>query len=141
MDIFVPFHQCHGLKSRDWVRFDLSSFSFEFVYINFPLHFQSQEEVFQSFQSRIMKVCKICKKTGAKGFYQIKSDWLGILGLPPELDLKKHHMICYQHFKLEDLYIVGDQVRLKKGKPAFFWWRALLETETFSRCYIFEEFS
>ena len=59
--------------------------------------------------------CKICHKTGTKGYYQIKFDWLSSLDLPSDFEIKKH-LVCFRHFKRDDFYFTaGDQIRLKKG--------------------------
>ena len=63
--------------------------------------------------------CKICKLSGQKGFYKIKVDWLDVLKIPPDFELKKHHVVCYRHFKPEDFYFIGDQLRLKRGMNKF----------------------
>ena len=64
--------------------------------------------------------CHICGKTAHKagsnkGFYQLKTEYLGVLNLPPDF-VTKNHRVCFRHFKHDDFYFVGEQVRLKIGK-------------------------
>ena len=63
-----------------------------------------------------MPKCQVCKESGVKGLYQLKTDWLGVLNLPPDLEIKKSSLVCFRHFRHEDFYFSGDHIRLKKGK-------------------------
>ena len=61
-----------------------------------------------------MPYCQVCHKTGSKGFYSLKAVWKSVLNLPPELEIKRSSLVCFRHFKVDDFWFVGNQMRLKK---------------------------
>ena len=68
-----------------------------------------------------MRTCKVCLKSGSKGFYRMKKDWLSPLDLPQEFVIKDTTFICFRHFKKDDFYFIfegGEKMRLKKCKKS-----------------------
>ena len=69
--------------------------------------------------------CSFCKKTDKKGVYRYpteesrRAEWLRIGDLPPESELKvkiSGLRVCFRHFKADDFYFAGSQVRLRRGE-------------------------
>ena len=70
--------------------------------------------------------CSICKARESKGLFRFPSDsrrarCLEIVGLPPKKDLTvkvENLRICFRHYKVNDFYFVGNQVKIRAGKPS-----------------------
>ena len=68
-----------------------------------------------------MRTCIVCLKSGSKGFYRMKKDWLSPLDLPQEFVIKDTTFICFRHFKKDDFYFIfegGEKMRLKKCRKS-----------------------
>ena len=71
-----------------------------------------------------MVYCCICKSSGTKGYFSFptgsrRSDWLDRANLPKESDLEvkiKSLRVCFRHFQVNDLLVVGKHVRISKGE-------------------------
>ena len=66
--------------------------------------------------------CKICKKSGQKGLFQLRPEWLHLTDLeapPPGEKIGRHHRVCFQHFQKEDFFFTGNILRIKTGKIPF----------------------
>ena len=62
------------------------------------------------------KKCKICDKAETKGLFRIQTDWIGVLNLPPDFEIKQHHYVCFRHFLTEDFnFVNGKQLKIKRG--------------------------
>ena len=69
--------------------------------------------------------CSFCKKTDKNGVYRYpteesrRAEWLRIGDMPSESDLKvkvSGLRVCFRHFKADDFYFAGSQVRLRRGE-------------------------
>ena len=70
-----------------------------------------------------MRTCSVCKKRGTKGFFRIPNDYRQnafrtVANLPALAANEKTPDVrrCFHHFQVKDLVVVGNQVRLSKGK-------------------------
>ena len=74
----------------------------------------------------MVNYCSICKASGPKGYFNFpkgpqRADYLRIAELPPEPELKvkvSGLRVCFRHFQEKDLVVVGNQVRIRKGKQS-----------------------
>ena len=67
--------------------------------------------------------CVICQQKGSKGNISFpndyrRPDWLSIAGLNANgSDVKvENFRICFRHYKVNDFYFVGNQVKIRAGK-------------------------